>query len=266
MKNKTILEIIFFISFIFGNWFYFKSLLANQETIEQTDLENYLRTARIISVDKNIEGGRTAPWIIRLDDGKMRLRGIFKHVNRHRPALLPDSYKYEIAAYELAKLIAFDLVPAVVEREIKGLKGSLQIYLENCMAENERKRRNIAPPNPKVFENILEEIKVFENLVYDECQNTDDILINKEDWRVWRVDFSEAFSPSPDLIPGCEISRCSKKFYQNLLKLDDNVLKTKLKPYLNEEEIKALLERKTLIIEKIKKLIQEKGEEAVLFS
>jgi len=60
--------------------------------------------------------------------------------------------------------------------------------------------------------------------------------------------------------------RCSKKLYQNLLKLDDKVLKAKLKHYLNEEEITALLKRKQIIIEEIKQLIDEKGEESVLFS
>ena len=89
----------------------------------------------------------------------------------------------------------------------------------------------------------------------------DDILImDKEDWKVWRVDFSEAFALSPELIPGCEITGCSKKLCQNLIKLEDKLIKTKLKHYLNDEEMSMLLKRKKLIIEKIKKLIAEKGE------
>jgi hypothetical protein len=44
------------------------------------------------------------------------------------------------------------------------------------------------------------------------------------------------------------------------------VIKAKLKQYLNDEEMSMLLKRKKLIIEKIKKLIEEKGEESVLFS
>ena len=43
-------------------------------------------------------------------------------------------------------------------------------------------------------------------------------------------------------------------------------IKSKLKKYLSKEEIKALLKRKELIIKRIKQLIKEKGEEAVLFS
>jgi len=152
-----------------------------------------------------------------------------------------------------------------VEREIQGLKGSLQLLIEGCINESVRKRRNIEPPEPKSFQNALEEINVFVNLVYNERIDTDDILIHREDWKVWRVDFSEAFSPSPELIPGCEITRCSKKLYQNLLKLDNVVVKAKLKPYLNDQEIEALLTRKNIIVEHIKQLIKEKGEKSVLF-
>ena len=89
--------------------------------------------------------------------------------------------------------------------------------------------------------------------------------MSKEDWKVCCIDFSEAFAPRSELIPDCPITRCSRKLYQNLMKLDDNEVKAKLKPYLNDEEIKALLQRKKAIINRIKQLIQEKGEEAVLF-
>ncbi|MCK4556838.1 MAG: hypothetical protein KAU47_04925, partial [Candidatus Aminicenantes bacterium] len=81
----------------------------------------------------------------------------------------------------------------------------------------------------------------------------------------WRVDFSEAFEPSPELIEGCKITLCSRKLYQNLQQIEDKKIKSKLKKYLNEDEIEALLKRKKLIIETLQKLIEEKGEAAVLF-
>jgi hypothetical protein len=42
-------------------------------------------------------------------------------------------------------------------------------------------------------------------------------------------------------------------------------VKSKLSPYLSAQEIGALLVRQSLIIEKLKLLIKEKGEDAVLF-
>ena len=273
MKNKTTLAIMFFIFFIFGNWGHCKLLTANQENVKQKELENYLKTAKI-DPDRDKRGRRTEAYKVSLDDGKIKRGGFLKLTDRTRPNHpLPDSYKYGIAAYELDKLLDLNLVPPVVEREIEGGKGSLMIYLEGPLRESDRRRRKIEPPDPKIFENTLEELNVFENLIYSSalCEvggdDLGDILImHKEDWKVWRVDFSEAFAPSPELIPGCKITRCSKKLYQNLIKLDDKVLKAKLKHYLNEEEISMLLKRKKIIIEKIKQLIDEKGEDSVLFS
>ncbi len=226
----------------------------------------FLRQARIVEVDKNQVGGRTAPWIVTLDDGEKRQRAIFKHVDSRRPQPTPDSYKYELAAYELAELLGIGIVPPVVEREIGGRKGSLQVFLENCFKEKDRQRRKIEPPDSKSFADALEEVRVFENLVYDVCLDADDIWIHKDSWKVCRVDFSEAFFPSAELLQSCAITRCSRKIYQDLLQLKDEAVAACLAPYLNENEMKALLQRKKLIIEKIQKLIEEKGERAVLFS
>ncbi len=269
MKNKKALAIIILTCFFFGAWFHSKSQAVNQENAKQKELENYFRTAKIVS--KTRAGGRGENWIISLDDGKVARRGFFKLNNRSRPTLIPDSYKYGIAAYELDKLLDLNFVPTVVEREIEGKKGSLQRFIRGALLESERRIKKIEPPDPERFKNTLEDLSVFENLTYSPSfcgeRELDDILImDKKDWKIWRVDFSEAFPPSPGLIPACEITRCSKKLYQHLIKLEDKVIKSKLKQYLNDEEMSMLLKRKKLIIEKIKKLIAEKGEESVLFS
>ena len=268
MKNKKDLAIIFFICFFFGTWFHSKSQAVTQENAKQKELENYLRTAKVVS--KSRTGGRGENWKLNLDDGKIARQGFFKLTNRSRPTLIADSYKYGIAAYEMDKLLDLNLIPEVVERKIDGRKGSLQILITGHLLESERRIKNIEPPDPERFKNTLENLSVFENLTYSPSfcgeRELDDILIMyKKDWKVWRVDFSQAFALSPELIPGCEITCCSKKLYQRLINLDDKVIKAKLKHYLNDREISMLLKRKKLIIEKIKQLIAEKGEKSVLF-
>jgi hypothetical protein len=259
MKTKILIIVTFFVLFSFAHSYKRINLITGQENIE-----HYLRTAQIVSIKTDPKAGRTEAWHIILDDGKVSRRGYFKYVNRIRPAPLADSYKYEIAAYELDKLLNLNIVPPVVEREIKGIKGSLQLFIENCITENYRKRTNIEPHYPKLFQKVLNDINIFENLTYNERSDLNDILIHEKDWKVWRIDFSQAFSPQSELIPGSNIKYCSKKFFQNLLKLDNEIIKAKLKPYLNAEEMRTLLKRKELIIKKIKQLIKEKGEISVL--
>ncbi len=239
--------------------------LEDDPLAQQQSLENFLRKADVISVEKGAVGGRTQPWIVTLRDGGITQRAMFKYVDAQRPRPVPDSYKYELAAYELTKLLGVQFVPPVVAREIEGRKGSLQIYLENCVSERDRIRRKLEPPDPAAFADAREEIKILENLTSDRCLDTKDMYVHVDTWRICRVDFSEAFFPTAELLPNCEFTRCSRKLFQGLLALDDQTIASNLSPYLNTDEIDALAKRKNVILEKIKKLIETKGEEAVLF-
>ncbi len=219
----------------------------------------------MISVDRGAVGGRTEPWLVTLRDGELTYRAIFKYIDIRWPKPAPDSYKYELAAYELSKLLGVQFVPPVVAREIEGRKGSLQIFLEDCISERDRLRQKLEPPDPAAFSDAKQDIKILENLTEDKCLDIKDMWVHMESWRICRVDFSEAFFPTAELLPNCEFNRCSRRLYQGLLALDDQTMTSSLNAYLNTEEIEALAKRKNVIIEKIKKLIETKGEEAVLF-
>ena len=228
-------------------------------------LEKVLQEGGISKIEKEKLGGRTGPWLVTLEAGTFKQRAVFRYVDRPRPHPTPDSYKYDLAAYVLSRLLGVELIPPVVEREVEGRKGSLQVFLENCIREKDRKRKKIKPPDAEAFSRELEEVRVLESLTYDECQDADDLYVHLEDWKVCRVDFSEAFAPVPELLPGCEITVCSKRLYEGLLKLDEEMVRSKLGQFLSDGEIGALLARKGLLVEKIRALIAEKGEDAVLF-
>lgn len=262
MKNICILlGLLMFldITFICAN-----DLSFDQDIVSRESLEKYLRTADVLEVEFDSIEGRTAPWGVILYDGEVTRRALFKYVDRRRPTLLPDSYHYEIAAYEMSKLLGYSVVPPVVEREIKETMGSLHLFLEGCFSLSQQQKREIKPPDPQNFSDALSELAVFENLTFCE-RNAEDIYFQEKDWKIWRVDFSEAFAPLGELDPGNGFERCSKALFLNLQKVEQDELKTVLQPHLNDEEIGALFNRKDMIIKKIKLLIGEKGEDAVLF-
>ncbi|MGD8539793.1 MAG: hypothetical protein PVI66_13840 [Candidatus Aminicenantes bacterium] len=241
-----------------------RDLNINQDITDMTKLEHYLKTAEILEVEIDSLEGRTAPWAVMLDDGKTARQAIFKYVDRQRPTLLPDSYNYEIAAYKLSKLLKYSAVPPVVEREIKDTIGSLHLFLEGCFPLNQKQRKGIEPVNAKKFSDDLSTIAVFENLVFCE-RNPEDIFIQESDWKIWRVDFSEAFSPAAELFHENDITKCSRTLFLNLKNVDQRVIEGQLQKHLNEEELDTLFKRKDLIIDKITLLIEAKGEDAVLF-
>jgi len=270
MNNKKTLFFLFFCCIIFGLHHYGNSQVADQEVLKQKNIEIYLKTAQVGPEEWQEVGRRTESWIVWLDDGKIKQKGFFRVTDRPHSHPLPDSYKNEIAAYELNKVLDLHFVQPIVEREINDKRGSLSLFLEGFLREDQRRRKNIEPIDPERFKGTLEELRVFENLTNSRalCQQRaleDIFIMQEENWKVWRVDFSEAFASASELITDCEITCCSRRLFQNLQKLDSNVVKDKLSPYLGDHEIDALLKRKELIIEKIRRLIEEKGEDSVLF-
>jgi len=227
--------------------------------------EEFLRTAPVITVAKDESTGRTNAWKVYLNDGQQASRAIFKYIHRPRPTLLASSYQYELAAYALNKLLGLDLVPVTVERAIDGRTGSLQSFCEGTISEAKRRRQDLKPADVSILQNAFSDVGIFENLTDNPREDASDILINTKDWKVWRVDFSEAFEPDTVLLPDSPFPRCSKKLYAALRGIPDGRIRELLKAYLDDEELEALLVRKRLIMDKLDALIREKGEEAVLF-
>jgi hypothetical protein len=226
-------------------------------------VEEFLRTAKAMA-RKTTAAGRTEPWRVTLEKDGVTRRAMFKYIDRRRPHPLPDSYRYELAAYALAKYLRLTFVPPVIEREIDGIPGSLQIFVENAVTEFEWKEQKLSPARPAAFERDREDLRLFEILVHEECDNDRDVLISRDDQRIYRVDFSEAFSPRKSFPPGCELRKCSRDLYGKLLGWDKKAVTGLLSPYLNKEEIEALHSRRDLIIRLIRRLIQVSGEGNVL--
>jgi hypothetical protein len=228
------------------------------------EMEDFLRTASVVGRGPG-PGGRTDAWRLTLEAGGTVRTALFKYIDRRRPDPLADSYKYELAAYVLDKYLILGYVPPIVEYRVDQTPGALQAFVANSISEADRKERRLDPRDPEAFEKSMTDLRVFENLVYDDCQNEKDTLIDRDDGKVFRVDFSEAFAPKKDTIPHCDIRRCSRLLYKKLNGWDDKTVAGLMAPYLNEEEIRALNARRELIFRYIQKLIEVAGEANVLF-
>jgi len=241
------------------------SLTQNLDNLDRESIEKFLKTAKVISVEKD-RGRRTESWEVDLDDGKIQGRGFFKLANRDRPNPSGgDSYKYVLASYELDKMLDLNLVPPTVERKIEGRKGSLMLFLEPpVISEEDHVQKNLVPPDLVSFYKTLSDLTVFEHLIFfpSLCSERDlgNIMIQTEkNWKVWMIDLSEAFPPATMLIPGCEITDCSDNLFHKIESLSRDGIRVRLGSYLNNEEIAALLVRKDLIIKKVKELRTEKN-------
>jgi len=229
-------------------------------------MERFLLRAPVVAMDKGREMGRSGAWMVTLAQGERTAKAVFKSVRRPRPTMMPDSYTYELAAYELDKLLDLNLIPVMVERKLDGRPGSLQVFLEGVETEKSRLRKNLQPPDLQAFQDQMDDITLLENLTCTPRQDLGDLLIQTDTWKVWRVDFAEAFMPSTEPAADRLIRRASRKFTTALRGWDESQVKMKLARYLNPSELEALVRRRQLILEEIDRLIREKGEAAVLYS
>ncbi len=228
--------------------------------------EAFLLKASVVSIEKDVQPGRTLPWVVTLEKDGIRAKAVFRYVHRPRPHPLAHSFRYELAAYELSKLLELDIVPPTVARTIEGLPGALQLFIDGSVSEHDFARTGAVPPDPRLLRNSLNTVRLFEGLAGDACGDKDDTFIHTDTWQARRVDLAEAFPPTAALSEDCAIERCPKSLYEKLLRMDPASTKKRLKAWLSDGEIDALCARKGQIVTALMELIKSRGEASVLYT
>jgi hypothetical protein len=177
-----------------------------------------------------------------------------------------DSYKYNIAAYELARLLKLDhMMPVTVERRWSGRVGSLTWWVDDVlMDEAEREKTNAQPPSPIEFQRQRQRMVVFAELVRDTDRNKGNVIYTR-DWRVVMIDFTRAFRLERNLRYPETLQQCDRALFQQLQVLTPEEMRKPLTPYLTAMELTALVARRRLIVERFERLIRERGESVVLY-
>jgi hypothetical protein len=175
-----------------------------------------------------------------------------------------DSWRTEVAAYELDRLLDLGMVPATVQRVFDGKQGSMQFWLEATMSEADRLKKKISPPNPVDWNWQIAKVRLFDNLIYNTDRNLGNILIT-EDWQVRMIDHSRSFRPFNQLKDPKQLTMFSRTLLAKLEELNEPVLGERLGKYISQFQIQGLLKRRDAIIALSKKLVAEKGAGAVLY-
>jgi len=235
---------------------------------------DFLLHAKVVK-SKQTSKGVTSPWRLTLSDGTLTHDAIFQPVDERKNSMsfsdgrtelnFKDSYHFNIAGYELAKLLGMDdMVPMYVERKWNGQSGSIGWWLAVKMDEIERTKQHIQAPDPDGWNKQMYKIRVLDQLVYDTDPNLTNVLIT-EDWKIWRIDFTRGFRLYKDLRDPKDLVMCDRKLLDRLRKLDEDELAENTKKQLTKGELKAVIARRDKIVERFDKLVAEKGEGAVLY-
>jgi len=246
----------------------------------QTDdeIEAWLSRAEIIDVQP-VPSGVTMPRKLLLKGDNFEACAVFKDVeifrrkvteiiNGHNYFSLDwrDSYQFDIAAYKLDRLLGMGRVPPVVPRDIDRDSGGISIWLGKTINEFERSRQwKVDPPDRRRWNQQRLIMQVFDNLVANRDSNLGNQLIDLN-WRLWFIDCSRCFGTTKTMYYPLEtISQCERGLWQGLKSLNEDEIRETLSPHLDRAEIKALLARRKKMVQHFQKLIDEKGEAAVLY-
>jgi hypothetical protein len=236
---------------------------------------DFLMKAKVIHSSQTAKGV-TQPYRLTLNDGTVTHEGDFQAIDISKPQMqfrdghtefnFKDSYKYNIAGYEVAKLIGMDdMIPVTVERSWNGMRGSLSWWIPDvAMDEGDRTQKHVNSPDPDAWNKQMYKIRVFDELVYDTDPNLTNVLITK-DWKIWRIDFSRAFRTWKKLRNPENLVMCDKTLLEKMKALNEEDLKNATKKYLTGAEIKAVMSRRDIIVEQFNTLVAQKGEATVLY-
>ena len=179
-----------------------------------------------------------------------------------------DSYKYNIAAYRLDRLLNLHMIPVSVKRKIKGKQASVTWWVDDVqMMEEKRYKKKIAPPNRAKWNDQMFQVRIFNELVYNTDANLGNLLIT-HDWKLVMIDFSRGFRRHKDLMDPKNLLNCrlDRRFYDGMQALQEHGVRQLLADVLTEGERRGLLARKDKIVSHFDGLIAQKGERGVLCS
>ena len=242
--------------------------------LSDSEKETFLKTAQIVSRKKSAIG-TTGSFRLTLSDGKLTHDAQFQPIDVYKPVFhgaegtveknFRDTYKFNIAAYRLGKMIGIDnMIPMSVEREVEGKTGSMTWWLDNVwMSEADRRDNEIKPPASQFWVDQLNIVRVFDQLIYNTDRNQGNLLISPE-WKVYLIDHTRAFRATVAMQTKNALpNRVDYKLLSALRKLNLAQLTEKLGGYLRPEEISAILGRRDMIVQHFDTQIKQNGEDAV---
>ena len=238
------------------------------------EMEQFLRDAKI-GRQRDIPKGVTLPKRATLtsDDGRTvhdaRIQTIHESKtsftsSRGTELNFKDWWEFNVAAYELAKLLDLNMVPPYAERKVGGKSASLSWWIDDAMMEVDRIHKKLDSPDLDTWNKEMYTLRVFNQLIYNTDDNLTNVLISP-DWHLWMIDFTRAFRAHKDIAQVKNLVQCDRRLLAKMKEVSRSVLKEKMSRYLTGMEIDGLLARRDKIVKFFEDEVAKKGEGAVLF-
>jgi hypothetical protein len=167
-----------------------------------------------------------------------------------------ESYKSEIAAYELDKRLDLGMVPVAVEKRWKHERGAAILWLAPVCSWKEVQ----FGPKPAKWVRQIVRMKMFDNLIGNNDRNLGNLLVDAE-WNVFLIDHSRAFMVSTDL--PATMSQVDPDLWSRMLSLDEPAVTAAIGAWTDRSTRRAVLTRRDKMKTAIAALVLARGHDTV---
>jgi hypothetical protein len=247
--------------------------VVTSPSLTPAEMETFLLKARIVDT-RDAGAGVTGSQRVKLTDGKITHDAHVQTVDIAKPVFeagqhtelnFKDTYRFNIAAYRLARLLGIDTVPMSVERNVNGKTAAVTWWVDDVqMDEKGRLGKKTMGPNPLRTSNQLQLMHIWDELIQNRDRNQGNILWTS-DWTLWLIDHTRAFRLGKELLKPNDITRCDRRLLARLKALTDESIEKAVGDALMKGEREAVLGRRDLIVKIIEDRAARLGEAVVLF-
>lgn len=236
--------------------------------LSDAEIERFLLEARVVRT-RGTGKGVTGSVRATLTDGVLTHDAQIQTVRVHKPIAkygkilevdFRDDHIFNVAAYRLDRMIGLNMVPVSVSRRWQTQPAAFTWWIDDVlMDEGTRIKKKVQPPQPAVWNESMQIMRVFDQLIYNVDRNHGNVLMTT-DWRVWAIDHTRAFRRQKVLKNPENVTRFDRQIFERLKQLDRDLLKAELGKYLTDWELDGLIARRDLIVAAL-----ENGGPAALF-
>jgi hypothetical protein len=225
----------------------------------EPEIEQLLAHGKVAKLDA-VPIGVTKPQRATLEGSPMRFA--WKPLTPGYSKGFMESYKAEIAAYKLDRLLELNMVPPIVERNMNGKNGAAVYWVENVRPWSVEK----PPQGPEPSWSLqLTRMKMFDLLIANIDRNQGN-LIYDSDWHLFLIDHSRAFIGKKDLKGIAPLGRVDRELWNKMAALTLDDLDGALGKWVGNNEKKAILLRRDLMAKDIAEKVQKRGEKSVFYN
>jgi hypothetical protein len=213
----------------------------------EAELEAFLKTAKATRVD-DIGTGVTRPKKVTLAAGGPVGLMAWKPIRPGRYAGYLESYKHEIAAYELDKFLGLGMIPPTVERELNGEMGAAVMWASPTQSFKDLGgvpgQKDVKGPPPAMVAMWTRQVtkaKMFDNLIANIDPNLGNWLVDPG-WNLILIDHTRAFTTTRNLYH--QLVSVDGELWNKMRALDEPTLSSAIGAWVDKNAIKSLLERR----------------------